>query len=175
MNEQIAFLGEVVGFAPISPCPRCGCTPDIIYSTYTNTSSYQHCSYVADSREEWESICAMNEGWGTIDDVGKPVWLIEIKNLKHSKPKEPFDFYIDRRTPLGNPFPLNEEAQRDHVCNLYDEYFKNRVELGDQEVLACLDLMERALEVHGRLRLYCHCAPRRCHGETIKQWLLRNK
>ena len=24
----------------------------------------------------------------------------------------------------------------------------------------------------GKVRLFCWCAPKRCHGETIKKWLI---
>ena len=72
---------------------------------------------------------------------------------------EAYDVRIDRRTRWGNPFPMRSEADRDAVCEkyrlwLWEEIRAGRVTLAD---LAELD---------GQ-RLGCHCAPKRCHGDTL--------
>ncbi len=48
------------------------------------------------------------------------------------------------------------------------------VSLKDQAFMAELDMIRRALLEHKRVRLFCHCAPRRCHGETIRDWLIKS-
>lgn len=31
--------------------------------------------------------------------------------------------WCDRRSPLGNPFPMRHQSERDRVCDAYQEYF----------------------------------------------------
>ena len=97
---------------------------------------------------------------------------IEIYNLRNSKPIEVYDFYIDRRSPVGNPFELADEKHRDRVCALYDTYFYDQLELGDTEFNRYVAAIDHALKTHGLVRLFCWCEPKRCHGETIKNYLL---
>lgn len=98
--------------------------------------------------------------------------MIEIMNMRKVKPSEPYDFHIDRRSPVGNPFPLRDEDKRDIVCNDYQQHFDKMVEYEDTAFLGYLKTIEKALEIHGKVRLFCWCAPKRCHGETIKSWLI---
>jgi hypothetical protein len=98
--------------------------------------------------------------------------IIEIMNLRRSKPFEPFDVRVDRQSPLGNPFPMKTEAQRDMVCDQYDEWFRKMV-IGKQNPAAVKEMCRliSILKEHGKIRLFCWCAPKRCHAETIKRWL----
>jgi hypothetical protein len=82
-------------------------------------------------------------------------------------------FLIDRRTPVGNPYPLDDEAERDKVCDEYENWF-NTVGLKDPKVMAYLNTMKDYLAKHGKIILLCWCSPKRCHGETIKRWLEAN-
>ena len=34
-----------------------------------------------------------------------------------------------------------------------------------------LDSLIATYKIYGKLRLFCWCAPKRCHGETIKRYL----
>lgn len=105
--------------------------------------------------------------------------MIEILNLKHDKMSEPYDFRVDRASPVGNPFVmkggLKDESTRDSVCDKYEEYFKIRVQEEKSDFLEYLAKMEQAVEEYGRLRLFCWCTPKRCHSETIKKWLLERR
>lgn len=76
-------------------------------------------------------------------------------NIKH----DAYDVRIDRKTKWGNPFVMGRDGDRDAVCEkyrrwLYDEISAGRITLED---LAALK---------GK-RLGCHCAPQRCHGDTL--------
>lgn len=100
--------------------------------------------------------------------------MIEILNLRTHQCIHKYAYHvkIDRSNPLGNPFYMANESQRDKVCNQYQEWFNNTVLISKQvssytELLRLLDLYKK----HGKLKLFCWCAPKRCHGETIKQWL----
>ena len=102
--------------------------------------------------------------------------MIKIINLRIIKPSEPYDFYIDRRRAIGNPFYMRTEADRDRVCNAYEEWFKSAIkELGSDSIIHSLIELRRVYKKYGRLRLFCWCAPKRCHGETIKKYIEENK
>ena len=79
--------------------------------------------------------------------------------------------YIGRPTPLGNPFELKQESDRDIICDMYDAWFKKQVELGNKALLAELYKLAELHKAQGYLILGCYCAPKRCHGETIKRFL----
>ena len=97
--------------------------------------------------------------------------MIEILNLRRGKPVTPYDAYVDRRSVLGNPFP-ERNGNRNEVCDKYELYFEKqiRTDLRFQQELARLQTIH---EQFGKLRLFCWCAPKRCHAETIKRWLER--
>jgi ParB-like chromosome segregation protein Spo0J len=65
---------------------------------------------------------------------------------------------IDRSTRYGNPFVLDEDGDRDDVCNAYERHYlphkssiTERIEAG---------------ELTGKV-LVCHCYPQRCHGDCL--------
>lgn len=65
---------------------------------------------------------------------------------------------IDRSTRYGNPFVLNEDGDRDEVCEAYERHYlphkpsiTERIEAG---------------ELTGKV-LVCHCHPQRCHGDCL--------
>jgi len=63
---------------------------------------------------------------------------------------------IDRGTKYGNPFLLDADGDRDHVCDCYEKYYlPNKPSItSDVEKLK------------GKV-LVCHCYPLRCHGDTL--------
>ena len=79
--------------------------------------------------------------------------------------------YIGRPSPLGNPFWMRHEEERDLVCDQYDEWFNHQVELRRPDVMHELNKLEHHARTTGRMNLGCYCAPKRCHGDTIKRYL----
>lgn len=79
--------------------------------------------------------------------------------------------YIGRGSPLGNPFRMNSESERDQVCDMYEAWFKRKVEENDTRVMNELRRLWRIHQATGTLTLGCYCAPKRCHGLTIKRFL----
>lgn len=78
--------------------------------------------------------------------------------------------YIGRGSPLGNPFVMVGESQRDTVCNAYEEWLNQKIKEHDPVVVSELDrLANHAID--RPLNLRCFCAPARCHGDFIKQVL----
>ena len=76
--------------------------------------------------------------------------------------------YCGRPSPLGNPFPMGNEADRDYVCDLYQQWFDRRIEAMDEDVLRELRKIWSIGAKEGSVALACFCAPKRCHCDVIK-------
>lgn len=111
-------------------------------------------------------------------DMKEESWVeylpVLILNMRKGSPIKPWDFRIDRNTPVGNPFKMlvDSEEERNRVCEKYEEWFLTQINDGNEELLTYISYMEAALKKYRFLRLFCWCSPLRCHGETIKDWLL---
>jgi hypothetical protein len=95
--------------------------------------------------------------------------MIVIVNLRNIKPSQPWDIVIDRSSPLGNPFYMANESQRDTVCDKYQVYFDANC---NGKLKQELDRIYEIYKKYGQLRLFCWCFPKRCHGLSIKNYLL---
>lgn len=95
---------------------------------------------------------------------------IEICNLRKSKPCYSYDFKVDRTSPIGNPFFMANESQRDKVCDNYDKYFYEQMKKSNSFRNTVETLMAIYIQTK-RLRLFCWCSPKRCHAETIKKYI----
>lgn len=96
--------------------------------------------------------------------------MIRIKNLRNEKPTQIWQVKVDRSSVLGNPFYMATENQRDEVCRKYEEYFNKKIESD----IRFREELRRLYKIHrdyGKLELFCWCAPKRCHAETIKKFL----
>lgn len=83
--------------------------------------------------------------------------------------------YIGRPTIFQNPTNTrfdksNEKLGRDAACYFFEEYFWGEVD-NNEEMIAALRRLERKAKADGELLLGCFCAPKRCHGDTIKEYL----
>lgn len=98
--------------------------------------------------------------------------MIEICNMNNELPSETYDVIIDRSSSLGNIYTMFGESDRNNVCNKYQKWFDNTVLLHKQ-VSSYRELIkiESIYVFCGKLRLFCWCYPKRCHGETIKSHL----
>jgi len=83
-------------------------------------------------------------------------------------------FYVGRPTPLGNPFRLLREEDREWVVSQYAAWLRDQLRRGNPEVSRALEELYRALKRRGHITLLCFCAPRRCHAEVIA-WHLKRK
>ena len=95
--------------------------------------------------------------------------MIEIMNLRTTRPSQPWDVKVDRSSVLGNPF----KGDRDAVCDKYAAHFATCI--ADPNASAFKDELARLAQLYkqyGKLRLFCWCAPLRCHSETIRTWLM---
>ena len=96
---------------------------------------------------------------------------VTIKNLRNEKPSRPWQVRVDRASILGNPYYMNAESQRNYVCHQYEEYFNKNMNYPEsafyKEVMRLYEIMQK----YGTLELYCWCSPKRCHAETIKNYI----
>lgn len=100
---------------------------------------------------------------------------IKIKNLHDEKPQNLWDIIVDRTTSLGNPFYMYNEYQRDEVCDKYEGWFKDVINNKEKDYPLQrreIDFLYNTLKQHKQLNLFCWCTPKRCHAETIKNYLL---
>ena len=87
-----------------------------------------------------------------------------VVNIKR---KEPYDVYIGRPSPFENPFKINRDGDRDKVITLYRNYFYKRLVVDP-------DFKDRILALKGKV-LGCYCAPFKCHGDIIVEYLDKEK
>ena len=93
--------------------------------------------------------------------------MIELCNLRNTKPVHPYDVKVDRSSVLGNPF---KTGTRDQECDQYAEYFPKQIDI-NPAFKAELQRLWKLHKEHGKLRLFCWCVPLRCHSITIKAFL----
>ena len=105
---------------------------------------------------------------------------INILNLRNTKPQHEWKVRVDRTSVLGNPFRMASESDRDRVCNEYEAYFFDMIRRSKKSGLSNIKAkvfvqelrrLYKLAKTHGKLDLFCWCAPKRCHAETIKQFL----
>ena len=97
--------------------------------------------------------------------------MIIIKNLRFSKPQQAWQVRVDRASVLGNPFYMQSESQRDKVCDLYEAYFDEKMQDTSSKFYKEIQRLYGILKEYGELELFCWCAPKRCHAESIKKYL----
>lgn len=111
--------------------------------------------------------------------------MITIKNLRTEQMHDAWDVRVDRASVLGNPFLMRNESERNSVCDEYAEYFdaivtNNLSKLRNwgvtsterEQFMTELRRLYKICKQYGRLNLYCWCAPKRCHAETIRNFLM---
>ena len=99
--------------------------------------------------------------------------LITIGKIYGPIPKGSTSIRCDRKTPLGNPFYMKSESQRDEVCDKFEVYLKGELKAGKNFLL--LEELARVsrLVLNGRpIHLQCWCYPKRCHTLTIRNCIL---
>ncbi len=68
----------------------------------------------------------------------------------------PYDVYVGRPGPWGNPFVIGRDGDRAKVVELYANYLRDNPEL-----------VERARRALAGKVLGCWCAPLACHGDVL--------
>ena len=71
----------------------------------------------------------------------------------------PYDVYIGRPGPWGNPFEIGKDGTRAEVIEKYRIY-----------LLANTELLSNLSELNGKT-LGCWCKPKACHGDVLVELL----
>jgi hypothetical protein len=69
---------------------------------------------------------------------------------------EPFEIYIGRGSPYGNPFKIGVDGNRKECILKYKQYLSENPEL-----------IKKILKELKDKTLGCHCKPKDCHGDVI--------
>lgn len=99
---------------------------------------------------------------------------IHIRQSDLSKPQYVYCGRGNKRlphSPLANPFMLGSEAQRDYVCDRYQEYFDNKIKEQNPEVMEELRRIWKLHKQYGEAYLVCYCKPKRCHCDSVASFL----
>ena len=96
------------------------------------------------------------------------VTVVNVKDGGH------IDFMCDRSTALGNPFHMRygTDEDRDVVCEKYNDYFRRCLN-PDYAPAGLLEYLDKICREAAKrdITLGCHCAPKRCHCDTIKKYI----
>lgn len=96
--------------------------------------------------------------------------------------------YCGRGSALGNPFIMYKEVDRDKVCDQYQEWFYERVDeinfldkvdMGTTgktysttpQEDQLIGIFRYMIDSDKGVRLGCFCTPKRCHCDTIKNFI----
>lgn len=69
---------------------------------------------------------------------------------------------------LGNPFKMKHEGDRDRVVEAYRVWLENHMNKED-EVKQEIHRIAAKVKAGRSVNLVCWCAPKRCHGDVIKE------
>lgn len=97
--------------------------------------------------------------------------MINICNLRNAKVKEVYDIKVDRSSVLGNKFYMHDENERTSVCEAYEVWFNTQIKNKNEIIIKELNRLCDIYKTYGKLNLFCWCAPKRCHAETIKKYI----
>jgi hypothetical protein len=75
--------------------------------------------------------------------------------------------YIGRPSPLGNPFVIGRDGDREEVIRKYREFLIIAIN-NDDRIKREFERI-RELDKKGDVILICWCAPSKCHGDVIKE------
>ncbi len=75
----------------------------------------------------------------------------------------PYDVYIGRGSPFGNPFVIGKDGDRQQVIEKYRKLFLWKVNHDEK--------FKRQVEALRGKTLGCFCKPAPCHGDVIVEYL----
>jgi hypothetical protein len=92
--------------------------------------------------------------------------MITIGNKKNGAIGE----YVGRPSPLGNPFPLSSEQDRDECVGKYQKWLYDKIKQKDDKIIKELKRLADIAR-NRELMLVCWCAPKKCHADIISKVL----
>lgn len=94
-----------------------------------------------------------------------PYFFIGLRNKKY--PLDTTVYYVGRPSPLGNPFRVTDESQREEACRNYHEWISTQIREQNPMVVSELSSILDSLRRGEDTVLTCYCAPKQCHSESI--------
>lgn len=76
--------------------------------------------------------------------------------------RQPFDIYIGRPSPLGNPFSPKDGTKAKYKVSSREE----AVEKYEEYLLSNIKLLSYLRDLKGKI-LGCFCSPLKCHGDVL--------
>jgi hypothetical protein len=74
-----------------------------------------------------------------------------------------------RGSPLGNPFKIKTDDEREEAVARYEAWLREKIAAGDREVVASSTLCEEA-QAGGMVTPTVLVRPKRCHAEVIARF-----
>ena len=93
--------------------------------------------------------------------------VVNIKKFDEKEHPEAACVNIMRPNPLGNPFFMDGEEQREISVRKFYHYLRKEYAKKDKvynELMSILETIKAGKDVY----LICICSPRLCHGDIIK-------
>ncbi|AFH14796.1 hypothetical protein LU11_gp265 [Pseudomonas phage Lu11] len=82
------------------------------------------------------------------------------------------DVRIDRKTIFGNKFPISLTGSRKESCDRYEAWAFSRMRKPKSKYRRRILALRQQYLAGAKLRLLCHCYPKRCHGQTIRKLIM---
>ena len=77
------------------------------------------------------------------------------------------EFFIGRPSPLGNPYKIGRDGNREEVIKKYRAWLWYKIQKKDEKICSELRKIKQA-SLEGSVHLICSCKPLPCHGDVIK-------
>jgi len=103
---------------------------------------------------------------------------IQVVNKNNHEISE-FDYYIGRPSILSNIYSHRPNTTAKYVVNSRTEaidsyilYFEDML-INNEKFLKELEYLLNFFKKNNKLYLVCYCKPKRCHGDVIKDYLIK--
>lgn len=100
---------------------------------------------------------------------------IVIANLhKDTENEDYLPIRCDRQSPVGNPFQVNKNCDREKSISLYKRYFYKKI--ADPDNSENIEFMKYLRYIYksakkNNIKLLCWCYPLDCHTRIIKEFI----
>ncbi|WBQ32474.1 hypothetical protein [Erwinia phage Kuerle] len=119
-------------------------------------------------KSTWDNLCAncrtpkeQKLHSAKMDEVME--YRITIGNKHHGTKGE----YIGRGSPMGNPFVVHGDQDREQAIAGYRNWLTKCIDMQEPSIIAELNRLAYKLIDEKELTLICFCAPKACHGNVI--------
>lgn len=102
------------------------------------------------------------------NQLSTPIEHVNVCNKHHGYS----GIYIGRGSPLGNKYRIGTDGDRPTVIAKYRDWITQQIKLREPVVMTELNRIYD-LACESSVNLICFCAPQACHGDVIKELILR--